>query len=69
MLVLTRRQDESIIIEDDIEITVVDIRGGKVRLGITAPRSVSVYRKEVYNAIQKEKGGESSNNRRIENSS
>ena len=54
MLVLSRQRDETIIIGDDVEITVVDIRGDKVRLGITAPRSVQVHRKEVYDAIQRE---------------
>jgi carbon storage regulator len=54
MLVLSRQRDESIVIGDDIVITVVDIRGDKVRLGITAPTSVPVHRKEVYNAIQRE---------------
>ena len=55
MLVLSRQKDESIIIGDDIEITIVDVRGDKVRLGINAPREISVHRKEVYDAIQKEK--------------
>jgi len=55
MLVLSRQKDESIIIGDDIEITIVDVRGDKVRLGITAPREVSVHRREVYDAIHKEK--------------
>ena len=55
MLVLSRQKDESIMINDNIEITIVDVRGDKVRLGITAPRDVSVHRKEVYEAIQKEK--------------
>lgn len=55
MLVLSRQRDESIMIGDDIEITIVDIRGGKVRIGINAPKSVSVHRKEIYQAIQKEK--------------
>lgn len=53
MLVLSRQKDESIVIGDDIEITVVDIRGDKVRLGITAPKEVSVHRREVYEAIQR----------------
>jgi len=54
MLVLSRQRDETIMIGDDIEITVVDIRGDKVRLGITAPSTVPVHRKEVYEAIQRE---------------
>lgn len=55
MLVLSRQKDESIVVGDDVEITIVDVRGDKVRLGITAPRSVSVHRKEIYEAIQREK--------------
>ena len=54
MLVLSRQRDQTIMIGDDIEITVVDIRGDKVRLGINAPGSVPVHRKEVYDAIQRE---------------
>jgi carbon storage regulator len=54
MLVLSRQRDETIMIGDDIEITVVDIRGDKVRLGITAPATIPVHRKEVYEAIQRE---------------
>ena len=55
MLVLSRQKDESIIIGDDIEITIVDVRGDKVRLGITAPKEIPVHRREVYEAIQREK--------------
>ncbi len=55
MLVLSRQKDESIIIGDDIKITIVDVRGDKVRLGINAPRSISVHREEIYEAIQREK--------------
>lgn len=54
MLVLSRLRDETIMIGDDIEITVVDIRGDKVRLGITAPTRIAVHRKEVYDAIRAE---------------
>lgn len=54
MLVLSRQKDETIIIGDDIEVTVVDIRGDKVRLGINAPKSVTVHRKEVYEQIKRE---------------
>ena len=53
MLVLSRQRNQSIIIGDDIEITVVDIRGDKVRLGISAPAHISVHRKEVYDSIKK----------------
>ncbi|MHC4621298.1 MAG: carbon storage regulator CsrA [Planctomycetota bacterium] len=55
MLVLSRQKDESIMIGDNVEITIVDVRGDKVRLGITAPREISVHRREVYDAIQREK--------------
>lgn len=55
MLVLSRKIDESIVIGDDIEITIVDVRGDKVRLGITAPKKVSVHRREVYDAIKRKK--------------
>jgi carbon storage regulator len=54
MLVLSRTRDETIMIGDNIEITIVDIRGDKVRLGITAPTEIPVHRKEVYDAIQRE---------------
>ncbi|MEY4699948.1 MAG: hypothetical protein RL326_135, partial [Pseudomonadota bacterium] len=57
MLVLSRKRDESIMIGDDIVITVVEIRGDKVRLGVEAPTDVSVHRQEVYDAIQREKKG------------
>ena len=55
MLVLSRQRNESIMIGDDVEIIIVDVRGDKVRLGITAPKAISVHRKEVYEAIQREK--------------
>lgn len=54
MLVLSRQRDETIMIGDSVEITVVDIRGDRVRLGITAPREIQVHRKEVYEAIKRE---------------
>lgn len=53
MLVLMRKPLESIIIGDDIKITIVEVRGDRVRLGISAPTSVSVHREEVYDAIRK----------------
>ncbi len=52
MLVLSRHRDQTIIISDDIEITVVDIRGDKVRLGISAPPHIPVHRKEVYDMMK-----------------
>ncbi len=54
MLVLSRQRDESIIIGDNIVVTIVDIRGDKVRLGIQAPSEVPVHRREVFEAIQRE---------------
>ena len=54
MLVLSRQRDETIMIGDDIELTVVDIRGDKVRIGIKAPVHVAVHRKDIYDAIQRE---------------
>lgn len=53
MLVLSRKKDEKIIIGDGITIMVIEVRGDKVRLGIDAPKEISVHREEVYNAIQK----------------
>jgi len=61
MLVLSRQKNESIMIGDDVEIIIVDVRGDKVRLGITAPKTISVHRKEVYNAIQQEKAQQQTN--------
>lgn len=52
MLALSRKKDEAIIINDDIEITVIEIKGDQVKLGISAPKTVPVYRKEVYVQIQ-----------------
>ena len=54
MLVLTRKKNQAIVINDDIEITVIDIQGDQVRLGVSAPKSVSVHRKEVYLEIKQE---------------
>ena len=54
MLVLSRHRDESIMIGDDVVITIVDIRGDKVRLGIEAPTDIPVHRQEVYEAIKRE---------------
>jgi len=58
MLYLTRKIGESIVINDDIEITVVDVRGKSIKLGLTFPQDVSVYRREVYERIQAEKAAE-----------
>lgn len=58
MLVLSRKKGECIVINDDVVITVVELRGDKVRLGIEAPKEVPVHRKEVYDAIRREERGE-----------
>ena len=55
MLVLSRKQSESIVINDDITIVVVEIRGDKVRLGIEAPKEIPVHRREVFDAIHRNK--------------
>lgn len=55
MLVLSRKENESLIVGDNVKITVLDFHRGQVRLGISAPREVSVHREEVYLRIQKEK--------------
>jgi carbon storage regulator len=55
VLVLTRKRDESIIIQDNIIVTVVEIRGDKVRLGISAPKEISVHRNEVYESIKRQR--------------
>jgi carbon storage regulator len=52
MLALSRKKDEAIVINDDIEIKIIEIKGDQVKIGITAPKSVPVYRKEVYELIQ-----------------
>lgn len=54
MLVLSRQRDETIVIDDSIRITIVDVRGDKVRIGVEAPRDVTVHRQEIYDAIQME---------------
>ena len=64
MLVLSRKKNESIVINNDITIVVVEIRGDKVRLGVEAPKEVPVHRREVYDAIRRNEqaGGDSSAN-------
>lgn len=58
MLVLSRKKNESIIIGDNVVITVAEIRGDKVRLGIEAPKETPIHRREVWEAINRERGGE-----------
>ena len=57
MLVLSRKRNESVVINDQIVVTVIDVRGDKVRLGIEAPRDVSVHRQEVFEAIKRRENG------------
>jgi len=54
MLVLSRQSDETIVIGDNIRVTIVEVRGDKVRIGIEAPRDVSVHRQEIYDAIRRD---------------
>ena len=58
MLVLSRKKNESIVIDNDITIVVVEIRGDKVRLGIEAPKEIPVHRREVYDAIKRNEAGD-----------
>jgi len=64
MLVLTRKQNESIVINDNIEIEVIGIENGKVKLGIKAPKNIEIHRKEVFEAIQNE-NKEAANNKTL----
>ena len=57
MLILTRRVGESLMIGDDVNVTVLGIRGNQVRIGENAPRDIAVHREEIYDRIQQEKGG------------
>lgn len=57
MLILTRRVGESLMIGDEVNVTVLGIRGNQVRIGVNAPKEVSVHREEIYERIQQEKAG------------
>lgn len=61
MLVLTRRINESIVINDNVSVLVVEVRGDRVRLGIEAPKDVAVHRKEVYDVIRESHSGKPKN--------
>ena len=58
MLILTRRVGETVVIGDEVQVTVLGVKGNQVRLGVTAPRDVSVHRSEIYERIKKEQAGE-----------
>lgn len=57
MLILTRRIGETLMVGDDVTVTVLGVKGNQVRIGVNAPKDVAVHREEIYQRIQKEKGG------------
>jgi carbon storage regulator len=58
MLILSRKVNESLMIGDDVSVTVLSIKGGQIRIGISAPRDIAVHRQEIYEKIRQERGGE-----------
>lgn len=62
MLILTRRVGEAVMIGDEVTVTVLGVKGNQVRVGVNAPKTVSVHREEIYERIQREEKGESAEN-------
>ena len=58
MLILSRKVNQSLMIGDDVSVTVLSIKGGQIRIGISAPRDIAVHRQEIYERIRQERGGE-----------